>query len=84
MLYWKQRYFYKCTSTLPNLTKFHRCYRYSMVRKSAKFQNDTDISDGDMTSSIFDVTSNNVWRHNSIMSDDMDPKLFKFVSFQDL
>ena len=30
------------------------------LKSLQSFENDTDISEGDMTSSIFDVTSNNV------------------------
>ena len=48
------------------------CYCYSMVRDYAKFRSDTYIFDGGVTSSIFDVKSNNVWRHNSIISDVID------------
>ena len=52
-----------------------------MVRKSEKLQSDPDIFDGDMTSSVFDMTSSIVRCHDSLIRSDMDSKLYKLVFF---
>ena len=54
---------------------------YSVVRKSEKLQSDPDIFDGDMTSSVFDMTSSIVRCHDSLIRSDMDSKLYKLVFF---
>ena len=62
------------------LAKIDTDDRYNNVEKSTKFQINTDIFDGDMTSSNFDVILNSLRRHNSINRNDVILKLFKFTS----
>ena len=47
---------------------------------STKFQSNADIFDGDMTSSNFDVMSDNLRRHNSVNGDDVILKFCQFTS----
>ena len=55
----KWRYFCKSRSTLWKLVKIATDDRYNKVKKSKKFKSNADIFDGDMTSSNFDVMSDN-------------------------
>ena len=49
--------------------KLSKSDRSDIILKSEKFGDDSVIFDGDMTSSLFDVTSNIWWRHNSVIFD---------------
>ena len=44
---------------------------YNNVKKSTKFQSNADILDGGMTSSNFDLMSDNLRRGNSLDRDDV-------------
>ena len=55
----KWRYFCKSQSALWKLTKLGTDDCYNKVKKFTKFQRNADIFDGDMTSSNFDVMSDN-------------------------
>ena len=63
------------TYLLTNFLLETHCYN-----KSTKFQSNTDIFDGDITSSNFDVMSNYSRRHNSINKGDVILKLCQFIS----
>ena len=49
---------------------------YNKVRKSTHFQSDSYIFVEDLTSSNFDVLSDNLWHHNSVNIDDAISKLY--------
>ena len=53
---------------------------YDKVKKSKKFQSNADIFDKDITSSNFNVMSDNLRHHNSAKRDDVNLKICQFTS----
>ena len=62
----KWLYFCKSRSTSWKLTKINTDERYDKIKMSTKRQSNADIFGRDMTSSNFDVMSDNLWHHNSV------------------
>ena len=61
------------------IEKIYTDERHITVKKSAKFQSKTELFDGDIPSSNFDVELDNLWRQNLVNRDDVISKLIRFT-----